>query len=88
MSKSVARKPGLQHHMGLNMRNRDFVACEQQRRRPACASAQTDQPLCYSLSEKAIYLLILQYFFVGFNIIKSLATHAPDESIFFFFEIL
>ena len=44
------------------MRNHEFVACEQQRRRPACASAQSDQRLCYSLSEKAIYLLILQYF--------------------------
>ena len=26
--------------------------CEQHRRRPACASAQSDQRLCYSLSEK------------------------------------
>ena len=26
--------------------------CEQQRRRPACASAQTDQRLCYSLTGK------------------------------------
>ena len=28
--------------------------CEQQRRRPACASAQTDQRLCYLLIEKYI----------------------------------
>ena len=27
-------------------------ACEQHRRRPACASAQSDQRLCYSLFEK------------------------------------
>ena len=33
-----ARKPG-------------FVTCEQQRRRPACASAKSDQHLCYSLYE-------------------------------------
>ena len=26
--------------------------CEQQRRRPACASAQTDQRLCYSIFGK------------------------------------
>ena len=30
----------------------DFVAREQQRRRPACASVQSDQRLCYSLPEK------------------------------------
>ena len=29
-----------------------FVACEQQRCRPACASAQSDQRLCYSLPGK------------------------------------
>ena len=27
----------------------DFGACEQQRRRPACASAQSNQDLCYSV---------------------------------------
>ena len=27
-----------------------FAACEQQRRRSACTSAQSDQHLCYSLS--------------------------------------
>ena len=30
----------------------DFVACKKQRHRPACATAQSDQRLCYSLSEK------------------------------------
>ena len=37
--------------MGLNMRKSDFVACVQQRHGPACTSAQSDQHLCYSLSE-------------------------------------
>ena len=33
--------------------------CQQHRRRPACASAQTDQRLCYSLIEKYhVYLNI------------------------------
>ena len=30
-SQTEARKSGLQHHMGLNARNPDFVACEQQK---------------------------------------------------------
>ena len=51
-SQVEARKPGLQHFMGLNARNPGFVAYEQQRCRPACASTQSDQRLCYSLSEK------------------------------------
>ena len=50
-SQAEARKPGLQHHMGLNAINPDFDACEQQRRRPACVFAQPDQHLCYSLFE-------------------------------------
>ena len=32
--------------------NRSSVVCEKQRRRPACASAQSDQRLCFSLIEK------------------------------------
>ena len=47
-SQAEARKPRLQH----DARNPDFVACEQQRRRSDCASAQSDQRFCYSLSEK------------------------------------
>ena len=35
--------------MGLDARNPDFVTYEQQKRRPACAPAQFDQRLCYSL---------------------------------------
>ena len=46
-----ARKPGLQHHTGLNARNADLDNCEQQMRRPACASVQSDQRLCYLLLE-------------------------------------
>ena len=29
-SQAEARKPGLQHHMGLDARNPDYVTCEQQ----------------------------------------------------------
>ena len=38
--------------MGLVATKPDYVACEQQKCRPACASAQTDQRLCCSLSGK------------------------------------
>ena len=33
-------------------RKNDLVACEQQKRRPVCTSAKSDQRLCYSLSGK------------------------------------
>ena len=36
----------------LMQENLSSVVCEQQRRRPACISAQTDQSLCYSLFGK------------------------------------
>ena len=36
----------------LARENLSLGVCEQQRGRPACASAQTDQRLCYSLFEK------------------------------------
>ena len=36
----------------LNARKPDFVACEQQRGRSACASTQSDQRLCYLLYGK------------------------------------
>ena len=41
-------------HMGLDARKPVFGFSEQKRRRPACASAQTDQSLCYSLFESII----------------------------------
>ena len=39
-------------HMDLGTRKPDFVASKSLRQRPACASAQSDQCLCYSLSGK------------------------------------
>ena len=37
------------YKLGLVERKHDFVVCEQQRRKPACVPAQSDQRLCYSL---------------------------------------
>ena len=31
----------------IGEKNPDYVACGQQRRRPDCATAQSDQRLCY-----------------------------------------
>ena len=36
----------------LTRKNLSLGVCEQQRRRPACASVHTDQCFCYSLIEK------------------------------------
>ena len=36
-------------HISHVMRNPNYAICEQQMRRSACASAQSDQCLCYSL---------------------------------------
>ena len=36
--------------MGFHARKTDYVACEQQKGRSACASAQSDQRLLFSLS--------------------------------------
>ena len=57
---------GLQHHMGFDARNSDVVACEQQRRRPACASAQSGQHLCIpylksKVTTKVSFLLFLHW---------------------------
>ena len=46
-------------NMDLIAGNPDIVVCEQHRRKPACASAQTYQRLCYSLS--AIYHIQICY---------------------------
>ena len=43
--------------MSLDARKSVFDVWEQQRRRPACASEQSDQRLCYSLIGKYIYRL-------------------------------
>ena len=54
-----------------------FLDCKRQRRRLACASAQSDQRLSHSLSKKLSnkvrYLLLLQIFLAGFNMMKPLA---------------
>ena len=42
----------IRHNLDLDAGKPDFDACEQQRRRPACASVQSNQCLCYSLSGK------------------------------------
>ena len=47
MTKSLIKS-----QMGLDARKSVFGVCEQQRRRPACASAQSDQRICYSLIGK------------------------------------
>ena len=39
-------------YMGLDARKPVFGVCEQQRRRRACASLQTNQRICYSLFGK------------------------------------
>ena len=43
---------------GLDARKPVFGVCQKQRCRPACASAQTDQHLCFSL--KVSYFNLLQ----------------------------
>ena len=70
-SQGEAKKPGLQHHMGLDARNSDVVACKQQMRRPACASVRSDRHLCYSKVTRSDIIL---HFLMGFNMIQSLAT--------------
>ena len=42
----------LTKYVGIDARKPDFVAREQQMGRSACASAQSDQRLCYSLYGK------------------------------------
>ena len=46
--------------MGLNAREPDFIACEQQRCRPACSHAQSDQRLRSSLSDTVEYIRRIQ----------------------------
>ena len=43
---------------GPHRKKTDLVACEQQRRRSACAFAQTDLHLCYSLPGRIIENLL------------------------------
>ena len=51
--------------------NLSSVVCEQQRRRPACAYAQSDRRLCYSLIGKCHILTCYQR---NFNILASLCS--------------
>ena len=52
----VDSKVNITYHMGLNARKLDFVACEKQRHRSACTSAQPDQCLSCSFIGKKKYL--------------------------------
>ena len=47
--------PNVRKYLDPDTRKPGSAACETQRRRPDCASAQSDQRLCYSLSEKYLY---------------------------------
>ena len=53
--KGVESEQSSLNDMGLDERKPDFDACEQQRCRSDCASAQSDQRLCYSPSWKVNY---------------------------------
>ena len=53
--------------IGLVTRKTDFVECEQQRRRPACASVQSDQCFCCSPARQYNSLACYR----GFNILAS-----------------
>ena len=55
------------------MRKPDFVACKQQRHRPACAFTLTDQHVCYSLPWK---YHIKTCFMQNFNILAILCSWA------------
>ena len=59
------------HKWASPRENLSSVVCEQQRRRPACAYAQSDQRLCYSLIGKYHILTCYQR---NFNILASLCS--------------
>ena len=46
------------HYMGSDARKPDFVACELQRRRTACASVLSDQRLCNCFLQSMIFKLV------------------------------
>ena len=62
--------------MGLEARKRVFMICEQQRRRPAYTSAQTDQCLCYSLFIPR-HTLVARYYVIPFGVCPSVRPSAP-----------
>ena len=51
--------------------NLSSVVCEQHKRRPACASAQSDHPLCFSLFGKYHMLTCYEW---NFNFLASLCS--------------
>ena len=57
--------------MGLNTRKTVFGIGKQQKRRPACVSAQTDQCLCYLLIRKCYNLTCYKS---NFNFLASLCS--------------
>ena len=59
------------YEMGRNSRKPVFGFCEQHRRRPACASAQSDQRLWYSLFGKHHMLTCYRW---NFNFLASLCS--------------
>ena len=59
-------------YLGLGARKPVFAGvCEQQRRRPACASSQSNQRLCYSRNGK---YHILTCYKQNFNFLGSLCS--------------
>ena len=58
------------HHMGHVARKPNCVACEEQRRRPDCAPAQSEQRLCYSPS----IISIIVYLNLQHDILVSLRS--------------
>ena len=59
------------HYWASTQENLSSEVCEQQRRRPACASAQSDQRLCYSHTGKYHIQTSYQR---NFNILASLCS--------------
>ena len=57
----------------MSRENLSSVVCEQQRRRPACASAQSDQRLCYS---PIVKYHIQTWYTRNFNFLASLCSWA------------
>ena len=53
-----------QLHLGRDARKPVFGVCEQKMHRPACASTQTDQRLCYLLFWKVLYINLYQVKFL------------------------
>ena len=68
------------HIWASSRENLSSGVCEQQRRRPACASAQSDQCLCYSLATNKISNFYLV--FVAEEAVFSLHCWKPRRQVF------